>query len=114
MDDDFLKNAYTIREDLIGKKSEVKLLKSQKSSRYNKTLYITKCALCEENVEDVHHIQAQQLANSEGMIGSMDKDHKYNLIPLCKYHHNMVHEGKVHISGFVMTSKGLKLHYEEF
>jgi DNA mismatch repair protein MutS len=113
MDDDFLKNAYSIREDLIGNKSELKLLKSQKRSRYNKTLYVTKCALCEENVEDVHHIQAQQLADSEGKIGFMDKDHKYNLIPLCKNHHNMVHEGKVHISGFVMTSKGLKLHYEE-
>jgi len=113
MDSDFIKNAYTIRENLIGKTSELKLLKSQKRSRYNKTLYVTKCALCDENVEDVHHIQAQQLANNDGKIGSMDKDHKYNLIPLCKNHHNMVHEGKVHISGFVMTSKGLKLHYEE-
>ena len=114
MDEDFLKNAYNIREDLIGKKSELKLLKSQKRSKYNKTLYVTKCALCEENVEEIHHIQAQQLANSEGMIGSMDKNHKYNLIPLCKKHHQMVHDGKVNISGFVMTSKGLKLHYEEF
>jgi len=114
MDEVFLKNAYNIREDLIGKTSELKQLKSQKRSRYNKTLYVTKCALCEENVEDVHHIQAQQLANDEGMIGSMDKNHKYNLIPLCKKHHHMVHEGKIHISGFVMTSKGLKLHYDEF
>ena len=113
MDEEFLKNAYNIREELIGQKSELKLLKSQKRSKYNKTLYVTKCALCDENVEDIHHIQAQQLANSEGMIGAMDKDHKYNLIPLCKKHHNMVHEGKIHISGFVMTSKGLKLHYEE-
>ena len=47
------------------------------------------------------------------MIGYINKNHKYNLIPLCKKHHKMVHEGKVHISGFVMTSKGLKLHYEE-
>ena len=113
MNEEFLKNAYNIREELIGQKSELKLLKSQKRSKYNKTLYVTKCALCDENVEDIHHIQAQQLANSEGMIGAMDKDHKYNLIPLCKKHHNMVHEGKIHISGFVMTSKGLKLHYEE-
>jgi len=113
MDETFLKNAYNIRENLIGKGSELKQLKTQKRSRYNKTLYVTKCALCEENVEDVHHIQAQQLANDAGMIGSMDKNHKYNLIPLCKKHHQMVHEGKIHISGFVMTSKGLKLHYEE-
>ena len=113
MDETFLKNAYNIRENLIGKGSELKQLKTQKRSRYNKTLYVTKCALCEENVEDVHHIQAQQLANDAGMIGSMDKNHKYNLIPLCKKHHQMVHEGKIYISGFVMTSKGLKLHYEE-
>ncbi len=113
MDEEFLKNAYTIRENLIGKKSELKLLKSQKRSKYNKTLYVTKCALCEENVEEIHHIQAQQLANSDGMIGAMDKNHKYNLIPLCKNHHQMVHDGKVNISGFVMTSKGLKLHYDE-
>jgi len=114
MDKTFLKNAYNIRETLIGKHSELKNLKSQRRSRYNKNLYVTKCALCDENVEDVHHIQAQQLANDAGMIGSMDKNHKYNLIPLCKKHHNMVHEGKIHISGFVMTSNGLKLHYEEF
>lgn len=114
MDKDFLKNAYNIRETLIGKHSELKKLKSQKRSRYNKNLYVTKCALCDENVEDVHHIQPQQLANDAGMIGAMDKNHKYNLIPLCKKHHNMVHEGKIHISGFIMTSNGLKLHYEEF
>ncbi len=114
MDEEFLKNAYNIREELIGQKSELKLLKSQKRSKYNKTLYVTKCALCEENVEDIHHIQAQQLANSDGRIGTMDKNHKYNLIPLCKNHHQMVHNGKVNISGFVMTSKGLKLHYEEY
>ena len=113
MDESFLKNAYNIRESLIGKSSELKQLKTQKRSRYNKTLYVTKCALCEESVEDVHHIQPQQLANDAGMIGSMDKNHRYNLIPLCKKHHNMVHEGKIHISGFVMTSEGLKLHYEE-
>ena len=114
MDESFIKNAYNIRKDLLGRHSELKTLKSQKRSRYNKSLYVTKCALCEERVEDVHHIQPQQLANDAGMIGAMDKNHKYNLIPLCKKHHKMVHEGKIHISGFVMTSNGLKLHYEEF
>jgi len=113
MDEQFLKNAYSIRKDLIGKHSELKNISKQKRSRYNKNLYVTKCALCEEPVEDVHHIQAQNTADDAGMIGYINKNHKYNLIPLCKKHHNMVHEGKVHISGFVMTSKGLKLHYEE-
>ncbi|HHD82448.1 MAG TPA: DNA mismatch repair protein, partial [Campylobacterales bacterium] len=113
MDKNFLKNAYEIREKLLGKSSELKKLTTQKRSRYNKGLYITKCALCDENVEDVHHIAEQNLANEEGMIGIINKNHKYNLIPLCKKHHKLIHEGKIHISGFVMTSKGIKLHYQE-
>ena len=113
MDKTFLKNAYEIRENLLGKSSELKQLSLKKRSRYNKKLYVTQCALCEESVDDVHHIEEQNLANDAGMIGSINKNHKYNLIPLCKKHHKLVHDGKVLISGFVMTSKGIKLHYEE-
>lgn len=61
----------------------------------------------------MHHIVEQKNANSSGHIEHFHKNHKYNLIPLCKKHHNMVHEGKIIISGFVMTSKGLKLHWDE-
>ena len=48
-----------------------------------------------------------------GRIEHYHKNHKYNLIPLCKKHHELVHQGKIAISGFVMTDEGLKLHYEE-
>ena len=113
MDKTFLKNAYEIRENLLGESSELKQLSLKKRSRYNRQLYVTKCALCNDKVEDVHHIAQQSLANDAGMIGSINKNHKYNLIPLCKRHHKLVHEGKILISGFVMTSKGIKLHYEE-
>nr|WP_255494540.1 hypothetical protein [Sulfurovum sp. bin170] len=113
MDETFLKNAYTIREKILGQGSELKKLTTKKRSRYNKNLFITKCALCEECVEDVHHIIPQQLADSDGNIGAVNKNHKYNLIPLCKKHHNMVHKGKIIITGFMMSLQGLKLHYEE-
>ncbi len=113
MDTSFLKNAYEIRQSLLGKSSELKQLSLKKRSRYNRELYVTKCALCEDRVDDVHHIAQQNLANDAGMIGSINKNHKYNLIPLCKRHHKLVHEGRILISGFVMTSKGIKLHYEE-
>jgi len=113
MDSTFLKNAYTIRESLSGNQSELKQLKAKRQSRYNRGLYITKCGLCSKPVEDVHHILPQQLANEAGKIDHIDKNHHYNLIPLCKKHHKMVHEGKIIISGFMMTSEGLKLHYEE-
>ena len=113
MDKEFLNMAQTIRENLNHSGSDVKKLRKQKSSKYNKDLYLSKCALCEENVEDVHHIAEQQTANSDGNIDHFHKNHKYNLIPLCKNHHHMVHEGKIIISGFIMTDAGLKLHYEE-
>jgi DNA mismatch repair protein MutS len=112
MDREFLQMAQSIRENLNHSGSEVKKLSRQKRSKYNKALYLSKCALCEESVEDVHHISEQKQANSEGNIEHFHKNHKYNLIPLCKKHHQLVHDGKINISGFVMTDEGLKLHYE--
>jgi DNA mismatch repair protein MutS len=112
MDKTFLQTAQSIRENLNHSGSEYKKLQKQKSSKYHKGLYLSKCALCDDNVEDVHHITEQKEADKEGNIEHFHKNHKYNLIPLCKKHHKMVHEGKIMISGFVMTSEGLKLHYE--
>ncbi|WP_349674930.1 MutS-related protein [Sulfurovum sp. NBC37-1] len=112
MDKGFLQTAQSIRENLNHSGSDIKKLRTQKSSKYNKALYLSKCALCDANVEDVHHIAEQKEANQDGQIDHFHKNHKYNLIPLCKKHHNLVHEGKIIISGFVMTSDGLKLHYE--
>jgi DNA mismatch repair protein MutS len=113
MDKTFLKNAYEIRESLLGETSELKKLKQKRRSKYNKGLYITKCALCDEPVEDIHHIIPQKMADDSGKIGYIDKNHKYNLIALCKKHHKMVHQGKIQIMGFFMTDEGLKLHYKE-
>ena len=82
MDKDFLNMAQSIRENLNHSDSDVKKLRKQKSSKYHKDLYLTKCALCDESVEDVHHIAAQKEANDEGHIDHFHKNHKYNLIPL--------------------------------
>jgi len=112
MDKQFLTMAQTIRENLNHSGSDIQKLRKQKRSKYHKDLYLSKCALCNEKVEDVHHIVEQQHADESGNIDHFHKNHKYNLIPLCKEHHTMVHEGKINISGFVMTNEGLKLHYE--
>jgi DNA mismatch repair protein MutS len=112
MDKEFLDNAQRIREDLNNNTSEIKRFNQKRSSKYNKELFLSKCALCDEKVDDVHHIVPQKEANSHGHIDHFHKNHKYNLIPLCKKHHNLVHDGKIIISGFVMTPEGLKLHYE--
>ena len=113
MDEKFLSNAYSIRDKLSGEESELKTIKKRKRSRYNKELFIGRCALCAKEVEEIHHIIPQELADKRGKIGAIDKNHKYNLIPLCKEHHDLVHKGEIIISGFAMTQNGIKLHYTE-
>jgi len=113
MDSEFLSNAHKIRASLISTPSDLKNIKEQKRSRYNKDLFMSRCALCGEGVDEVHHIKEQKDANENGHIEHFHKNHKYNLIPLCKKHHKMVHDGKIIISGFMMTNEGLKLHYQD-
>jgi DNA mismatch repair protein MutS len=113
MDETFLKRAHTIRDELTTGGSELKTLRKKKRSKYHKDLLIARCALCDAPVDEVHHIAPQHLADGDGNIGHFHKNHRHNLIPLCKKHHEMVHQGQITISGFVMTSDGLQLHYEE-
>ncbi|BAF69631.1 MutS-related protein [Nitratiruptor sp. SB155-2] len=112
MDKIFLDYAYSIRKKLTKEYSEIELLKQKKRSRYNKGVYLTKCAICNEVVEEVHHIEPKAKAKG-GFIDHFKANHKFNLIPLCSKHHKMVHEGKLLINGFVMSDEGLKLHYTE-
>ncbi len=112
LDSKFLKEAYRIRKEITGDYEELELLKRKRKSRYNKRVYLTKCAICNEAVEEVHHIRPKAEA-ANGFIDHFRENHKYNLIPLCSKHHKMVHEGRLIINGFVMTQEGLKLHYIE-
>jgi DNA mismatch repair protein MutS len=113
MDATFIKQAYALRKKMSGEYNDLELLKKQKKSKYNKSMFLTKCALCNKPVEDVHHIKAQMFADKDGNIDHFHQNHRFNLIPLCKEHHKKVHEGKIFISGFVMSEEGLKLHYDE-
>jgi DNA mismatch repair protein MutS len=114
MDKSFMETAYKIRESLGNEGSSgLKRLKKKKRSRYNKELYLSNCALCGAPVDEVHHITPQAAADETGRIGHFHQNHRYNLIPLCRKHHKMVHEGRVIIQGFVMTDVGLQLRYSE-
>ncbi len=113
MDSEFLKVANDIRKRITDDYDGLERLVQKKQSKYNKDLYMSACAICGKPVDEVHHIQEQQKANERGFIGHMNQNHKFNLIPLCKNHHKMVHDGKININGFVTTSKGLELHYTD-
>ncbi len=112
MDKEFIKIAEDIRKKLTQEYSEIELLIKKKKSRYNTKVYITTCAICGKIVEDVHHIKEKQ-KSKDNFIDHFNVHHKYNLIPLCKKHHKMVHEGKIRITGFVATSRGIELHWDE-
>ncbi|MDD3769265.1 MAG: DNA mismatch repair protein [Sulfuricurvum sp.] len=113
MDETFLKKAYEIRGRITDKTHEASMLKREKKSRYNTKLYLTKCALCDEAVDEVHHIIPQANADDGGGVGHFGVNHRYNLIPLCAKHHRLVHEGKIAVHGFVMSEEGLRLSYSE-
>ena len=113
MDSEFLDAANQIRKRLSNDFDELELLVKKKKSKYNKDLYVTKCVICGAMAEDVHHISQRSLADKAGFIGHFHQDNKHNLVPLCKEHHNQIHDGKIKVDGFVMTSNGLELQFEE-
>lgn len=113
MDKRFLDLAMNVRKELAHNYDDMELLTKKQKSKYNTDLYLTSCAVCSDTVDDTHHIRPQQEANKDGRIDHFHKDHKWNLIPLCKKCHQKVHHGKLHIRGFVMTTNGLQLQYED-
>ncbi len=113
MDSEFLETANAIRKRLANDFDELELLAKKRTSKYNRDLYVTKCIICGNIAEDVHHIAHQSHATQAGFIDHYHRDNKSNLIPLCKEHHRAIHEGAIVVKGFVMTSKGLQLDYEQ-
>ncbi len=113
MDSEFLDTANRIRKRLADDFDELELLVRKRTSKYNKDLYVTKCVICGAKAEDVHHIVHQSQADSRGYVGHFPVHHRHNLVPLCREHHREIHEGKLKVKGFVMTSSGLELEVEE-
>jgi len=113
IDEEFLKVANEIRKKISDENSALDRLKDKKTSKYNKNLYLVSCAICGEAVEDVHHRLEQASADEWGFIGHIHKNQRSNLIPLCKLHHKMVHDGTLIIEGFISTSKGVELKWHD-
>ena len=87
--DDFIDNAYLIRNKYHKKTT----ILSVKKTRYNSKKLKGKCELC--NINDgteIHHLQFQKKANINGIINEeFNKNHKANLINICEECHNNIH-----------------------
>lgn len=82
-------------------------------SKYNakKTLLFCEIKECNNKAEHSHHIVEKATADERGYSGHVRIHHMANLVGLCEECHRKVHEGKIHIQGYIMTSHGLELQY---
>jgi len=92
---DFLDKAYAIRKEIADDISGLEQLTISKPSSYNSKLFLGTCYLCDNKGEEVHHIKHQHLADDDGFIDTLRKNHKSNLMVLCSSCHNKQHEKKI-------------------
>ncbi|MBA42890.1 MAG: hypothetical protein CMF62_02635 [Magnetococcales bacterium] len=119
-DNDFVKLANSICEDLEGEKNEIL---TEKKSKYNSKVYLNKCQICDKkmnkqgdlvNYLDTHHINFQKDCE-KGFVKNkphLRKNSQANLSVLCKKCHDAVHNDEIKILGYKDTSKGVKLDYK--
>jgi DNA mismatch repair protein MutS len=115
---DFIKRCMDIRRKILEIPSEAVSLRT---SKYNVKLLVDKCKICGKKGEDTHHIDFQCNADDDGGIRVGDKKfHKNvtaNLVALCKKCHIKVHHSvdnkKFVIDGYIQTTKGTVLKWNE-
>jgi len=61
---------------------------SRKVSAYNAKKTKGKCEECGRKATDIHHMNPQKNANENGFIGTFHKNHKANLMSVCKDCHD--------------------------
>jgi DNA mismatch repair protein MutS len=116
-----IKDALQIQNKIINNNTEIL---ENKKSKYNSELHIDKCYICNDcgiskkynEVLEVHHIIYQsQFKDKKCIIDDkkhVKKNNKSNLVTLCTYHHDNVHNNKIIINGWLNTTNGIKLDYE--
>lgn len=116
-----IKDALQIQNKIIN--DNVDILENKKS-KYNVELNIDKCYICNEcniskknnEVLEVHHIIYQSQFKGKTCIiedkKHIKKNNKSNLVILCSYHHDQIHNNKIIINGWLDTTNGIKLDYK--
>jgi len=104
LDNDFLKLANEIRQEVLGIEKLIKF----KKSKYNANLIVDKCNICKnEDATETHHIHFQKDADDNGFIEHYHKNKKFNLVGLCEKCHDRIHNGEIEIGQATMTSNGI-------
>lgn len=117
LNEEFISSSFNIRNRLLNKKQKV--LNTQKS-KYNAKKIVDECEICGYSAVkktdmplDVHHIEFQCTADNNNFTGHFHKNSKFNLVTLCKMCHQKVHSNVITIHGYIQTTNGVKLDYED-
>ena len=108
-DNEFINQALELRRNIMGNK----LLPSTQHSKYNSSLFIGNCKICNNLGQHTHHIIFQCQADKDGMIDFYHKNRMSNLVVLCEECHHKVHSNKIWINGYLDTSSGPILDWGE-
>ena len=102
--DDFLNLANKIRKE----RDNITSVLERSKAKYNSKKIKGKCEMCGDDGVDIHHLMPQNLANNDGFIGTIHKNHKANLINICKKCHDK--ETKTNSKKrMTKTTKGMRL-----
>ena len=101
---EFLQLANDIRKERTNEKAVLE----RKQTRYNSKKLKGKCGLCGGEGVDVHHLFPQQMADKGGFIGTFHKNHKANIINICKSCHNLETKNNTK-KRRTKTTKGMRL-----
>lgn len=98
MDENFLRNAQRLRENLAKEYDILELGHQKETIKRYREVVASECVICGALVRN----QPVSLRSGE----------HHHLIPLCDTHRRRMVEGKIKVRGFIMTQQGLRLEYE--
>ena len=88
--EEFLRNAHMLRNKYKDINHNVL---DWKKSHFNSKQLQGLCEVCKKNMSsEVHHLQHQQNADSDGFIRTFHKNHKANLVSVCEDCHQNFHK----------------------
>ena len=108
LDKEFLERAYQIRKKYFTNKHN---MLNAKPSTYNANKLKDKCEICGDAADDIHHMIEQNKADKNQFINHFHKNHKANLMSICKRCHDKIHkddiqyERKKSTNGYVFVEK---------
>jgi 5-methylcytosine-specific restriction endonuclease McrA len=98
--EEFIERAYHIRNKYF---PDIRGALSSPACKYNSSKIRGVCEICNDELgTEMHHLQEQKLADENGRIGSIHKNHPANLMSLCEKCHLKMHKSE---SATGITSK---------